>query len=146
MTDEASALAVLALPPGSRVRVFGGADDRLAARLAERDCTVATDGVEAAGGIDAAVLLGTLDAAHDAVGVLQEASAAVGTGGLVVASVPRGCQTWYWRWTRMARSSCSMLPPPFQRWSMTIASLWRYSRSSFSKRLRLGAFIDWMWT
>lgn len=77
----------MALPPGSRVRVFGGADDRMAARLAERDCTVAPDGGGAAGDLDAALLLGTLDAAQDPIGVLQEACAAVGPGGLVIASV-----------------------------------------------------------
>lgn len=88
MTDEASALAVMAVPPGSRVRVFGGADDHVAARLAQRDCTLASDGGEGATGeVDAAVLLGTLESTPDPIGLLQEACAAVGSGGLVIASV-----------------------------------------------------------
>ena len=45
----------------------------------------------------------------------------------------------------MPSSSCSMLPPPFQRSSMTRPSLWRNSPSSFLNLASEGWSIAWMW-
>lgn len=91
MVDDARALAVLAVPPGSHVLLLGPADETVAAGLAGRGCSVVrrdrpeggTDGTD----FDAVVLLDILETVADPLALLRGSTQCLRSEGRVVASV-----------------------------------------------------------